>query len=78
MTTMSARFCMVWLMRLDWRDAACHDTFDLRFFGTVTDQKVMRLKYCLECPLIKECRMMAVIHNEKAGLWGGHSIGRGA
>ena len=75
--TMSVRFCMVWLMNFDWRDAACFETYDHRFHGTRIEQQEVRRDYCLNCPVKDECGDLAEYAREKSGMWGGMMAGKG-
>ncbi len=56
----------------DWfHDAACKDTFDLRFHGTAGEQDEVRRLYCLDCPVKMDCLSLAGVASERRGLWGG-------
>ncbi len=51
-----------------WRRGACYQTFDLRFFGSDTERAQVRVEYCLECCVVKQCYVKGL--GEKTGVWG--------
>ena len=56
----------------DWfKDAACRDSFDLRFFGSQSEQVEVRREFCLDCPVKYECRSLAELSGASRGVWGG-------
>jgi len=56
----------------DWfYDAACLESYDHRFFGSMADQAEVRALYCVDCPVKADCLVMATAAGEARGLWGG-------
>ncbi len=60
----------------DWgsswqKEALCRDTYDLRFHGSVSEQRQVRRELCIHCPVQQECRDAAVATGERLGVWGG-------
>ena len=57
----------------DWtKDAACHKSYDHRFFGGKKDQQEAKVEYCTNCPVKTDCTLLRIGNNEAYGTWGGH------
>jgi hypothetical protein len=51
--------------------AACHKTYDHRFFGGKRDQNEVIELYCVNCVVKQNCTMFKIEREEFLGTWGG-------
>ncbi len=54
-----------------FKRAACKDTYDPRFFGTIPEQRQVVKEYCVRCVVRVDCKASANMGGLDMGVWGG-------